>query len=88
MKLSAEELSTLVSNCELNDYMRERIGSALCKSLYDSANSEEDYPGEYAKLYDASFYNKPDDNDIELCLNYIEEVLSYDLNDFELELDL
>ena len=88
MELTARELKAIVSNTTLNDYMRSCIGSALCRCIYDSANSKEDYPDEYSCLYDASFYNKPNDNDILLCFDYIEEVLGYDLNDYTLQVSL
>lgn len=88
MKLTAKELEIITCNSEFNDFMRMNIGAGLCKSLYDSANSEEDYPGKYAELYNACFYNSPSDDDIFLCLDYIEEILQYDLNDYELEIDL
>ena len=88
MKLTAKELEVLTCNCEFNDFMRAKIGSALCASLYDSANSEDDYPDKYGKMYDGSFYNEPDDDDIVLCLSYIEEILGYDLNDYMLTIDI
>jgi len=31
MKVTPKELEMIVCNSELNDYMRERIGYALCK---------------------------------------------------------
>lgn len=90
MTLSAKELEKLICNIDgnANGYLRSCIGTALCKALYDSANSPEDYPGEYGKLYDASFYNRPDDDDIFLCLSYIENVLQENPEEFELTLSL
>lgn len=87
MKLTAKELEVLTCNSDFHDSMRDRVGSALCNSLYDSANSEDDYPGEYAELYNACFYNSPSDDDIFLCLEYIEDILQYDLKDYELEIN-
>lgn len=88
MKLTAKELESLVCNNTMNDYMRDCVGSALCDALYDSANSDEDYPNQYHVLYEATFYNSPSDDDIALCLDYIHDVLGYDLDDFNLELKL
>lgn len=88
MKITAKELEVIICNSEINHYLRSRIGSSLCNSLYDPANFEDDYPGQYIELYDAGFYNEPSDDDIFLCFEYISEVLCYDLRDFELELNL
>lgn len=84
MKVTPKELEMIVCNSELNDYMRERIGYALCKKIYDSANSPEDYLGEYSVLYDGSFYNKPSDDDIFLCIEYMIEVIGIE----ELEINV
>lgn len=75
MKVTPKELEIIVCNSELNDYMRERIGYALCRNIYDSANSPEDYPGNFSVLYNASFYNRPSDDDIFLCIEYMTEVV-------------
>lgn len=89
MKLSAYELKMIICNTNgMTDYLRNRIGSALCERLYDPANSEEDYPEEYVSLYDASNYNRPDNDFIFLCFDYICDVLQEDEDKFMLELDL
>ena len=89
MKITAKELEALVCNTEgMNDYLKSCIGSSLCNALYDSANTPEDYPDEYSVLYDASFYNTLSNDDIFLCLSYIEDVLQEDLEKFELIITL
>lgn len=70
MKLTIQELSALVRNCEANEYLRDRIGSCLCRVLYEP-NIE--YTDEYKPLGEAWFYNKPSEDDIFLALDYMEE---------------
>ena len=84
MKLSIEELRAICCNCEPNHYLRSRIGSALCKVLYDSANVDK-YEDEYKPLNEAGFYNAPSEDEIFLCLDYLEEAGRLDE---EIELDV
>ena len=84
MKLKVNELDAICRNMEPNEYLRGCIGSALCKRLYDSANVDK-YQEECELLNDASFYNCPSEDDIFLCLDYLEE---NGFSDDELELDV
>ena len=72
MKLKVKELDALCRNMEPNEYLRGRIGTALCGLLYDSANVDE-YDGEYKELSEAWFYNCPSEEDIFKCLDLLEE---------------
>ena len=59
MKIKVKELDAICRNMEPNEYLRGRIGSALCcERLYDFANVDK-YLEEYELLNDASFYNWP-----------------------------
>ena len=72
MKLKVKELDALCRNMEPNEYLRSRIGTALCGLLYDSANVDK-YEGEYEELNEAWFYNCPSEEDIFKCLDLLEE---------------
>ena len=52
MKIKLNEFSEFIRNCEPNDFLRECIGSGLCRLLYDSANVDE-YEDEYQELGEA-----------------------------------
>lgn len=72
MKLKIKELNALCRNMEPNEYLRGRIGTALCGLLYDPAD-EDEYEGEYKELNEAWFYNCPSEEDIFKCLDLLEE---------------
>ena len=84
MRLKVEELRALCCNCEPNDFLRGRIGTALCNLLYDSTNLDK-YEGEYKELNEAWFYNCPSEEDIFKCLDYLDESGRMDE---EIELDV
>lgn len=52
--ITLKDLRALARNCEMSKYMRECVGSALCWIIYDPANCEDDYPGKYSCLNDAT----------------------------------
>lgn len=83
MKITAKNLDVILRNCEPNYYLRDKVGSSLCRALYDSASNE--YNEEYKELGDASFYNCPTEDDIFKCLDYMYE---NDMMDVELTLNL
>lgn len=87
MKIKVKDLQTIICNCQLNkepnDYLRDKIGSALCRALYDSASNE--FEEEYKELGEAGFYNCPSEEEIFKCFDYMEE---HDMMDEELTLNL
>lgn len=86
--ITLKDLRALARNCEMSIYMRSCVGSALCRIIYDPANCEDDYPGIYSGLYDATFYNIPDENDMILAVDYCEECLQLGLDSEEISLDI
>lgn len=83
MKITAKDLSVILSNCEPNEYLRDKVGSALCRVLYDSANNE--FEDEYKELGEGWFYNCPSEDDIFNCFDYMYE---HDMMNDELTLNL
>lgn len=82
MNITAKDLDVILRNCEPNEYLRDKVGSALCRILYDSASNE--YDEEYKELGDATFYNCPSEDEIFKCFDYIYE---HDMMDIELTLN-
>ena len=77
MKIKAKDLETIICNCQLNkgnyDYLRDRIGSALCRVLYDYAGDRYDNDDTYKLLGEATFYNCPSEEEIMMCFDYMSE---------------
>ena len=85
MKIKVKELDAICLNCEgMSEFLRGRIGSVLLKLLHDSADDRQ-YDGDYARMNDAWFYNCPSEEDIFLCMDYLEE---NGLLEEEVELDV
>ena len=84
MKITAKDLQKIICNCQLNkepnDYLRDKIGSALCRVLYGNEFEEE-----YKELGDAGYYNCPSEEEIFKCFDYMEE---HDMIEEELILNL
>ena len=84
MKIKAKDLQTIICNCQLNkepnDYLRDKIGSALCRVLYGN-----EFEDEYKELGEGWFYNCPTEDDIFKCFDYMYE---HDMMDVELTLNL
>lgn len=83
MKITAKNLDVILRNCEPNEYLRDKVGSALCGALYDSASNE--YDEEYKELGDATFYNCPSEEEIFKCFDYMYE---HDMMNVELTLNI
>lgn len=85
MKITAKNLDAILRNCEPNEYLRDKVGSALCRVLYDYAGDRYDNDEEYKELGDAAFYNCPSEDEIFKCFDYMWE---HDMMDIELTLNL
>lgn len=86
--ITLKDLQAITRQSTYSKYMRSCVGSALCKIIYDPANSDDDYPDGYSVLNDASFYNEPDEDDILKAIEYCEEVLQLELDSEEISLDI
>lgn len=80
MKITAKNLDVILRNCEPNEYLRDKVGSALCRELYRN-----EFEDEYKELGDATFYNCPSDEEIFKCFDYMYE---HDMMDTELTLNI
>lgn len=85
MKITAKNLDVILRNCEPNEYLRDKVGSALCRALYDYAGDRYENDEEYKELGDATFYNCPSEDEIFKCFDYMCE---HDMMDVELTLNL